>query len=80
MSDYQAPRRDQLFILEHLADLDRVLAQPGHEELSTDVVHAVLDESGKFASEVLAPQNRPGDIAGCRWTRPAMPVVSCPVP
>ena len=68
MSDYHAPRRDQQFVLEHLPDLDRVLALPGHEELSTDVVHAVLDEAGKFASEVLAPQNRPSDVAGFRWT------------
>ncbi len=36
-------------------------------ELSTDLVDAVLNEAGRFAAEVLAPVNRPGDVEGCTF-------------
>ncbi len=34
-------------------------------DLSGDLVDAILAEAGRFASEVLAPINRPGDLEGC---------------
>jgi alkylation response protein AidB-like acyl-CoA dehydrogenase len=63
---YQAPLRDMQFILEHLAGLEAVSALPGGEDLSGDLVAAVLDEAGRFAAGVLAPLDRSGDLQGCR--------------
>ena len=36
-------------------------------DLSMDLVDAVLTEAGRFAAEVLAPLNRPGDVEGCTF-------------
>ncbi|MGY6566064.1 MAG: acyl-CoA dehydrogenase [Halomonadaceae bacterium] len=66
MLDYQAPLRDMQFILEELADLERVGELPGCEDASADLVSAVLEEAGKFAAGVLAPLNPVGDQQGCR--------------
>jgi alkylation response protein AidB-like acyl-CoA dehydrogenase len=72
MSHYAAPLRDMLFTMQELGGLDAVLAQPGNEELTPDLVEAILDEASKFASTVLAPINQAGDKQGCRWDQGAV--------
>ena len=69
MSHYAAPLRDMLFTMKELGGLDAVLAQPGNQEVTTDLVDAILDEASKFASNVLAPINKAGDVQGCRWAQ-----------
>ncbi len=66
MTDYQAPLRDLQFLLRHVAGLPEIQALPGCEEATPDLVDAILDEAGKFATGVLAPLNRIGDVQGCR--------------
>ena len=66
MTTYVAPVRDMLFAMKELAGLDEIAALPGNEEASADLVEAILDEAGKFASEVLAPINAQGDRQGCK--------------
>ena len=66
MNDYAAPLRDMQFILRELAGLDAVAALPGFGDATPDVVEAILAEAGKFATGVLAPLNRQGDVQGCR--------------
>lgn len=66
MIDYQAPMRDMQFILSELAGLPDVAALPHCEDASPDLVAAILEEAGKFATGVLAPTNRRGDLEGCR--------------
>lgn len=66
MSDYTAPITEMRFVLHELADLNAVLQLPGCEDVSADLVDAVLEEGGKFASGVLAPLNRVGDKEGAR--------------
>ncbi|QOR40345.1 acyl-CoA dehydrogenase [Billgrantia diversa] len=66
MLDYRAPLRDMQFILDELAGLERIAKLPGCEDASADLVSAVLEEAGKFASGVLAPLNTVGDRQGCR--------------
>ena len=66
MSDYNAPLADIRFALSKIAGLDNVLALEGFEDLSTDLIDAVLDEADKFASGVLAPLLRVGDTQGAR--------------
>ena len=67
MSTYQAPIRDMLFTMQEVAGLDGICAQPGHEETTPDLVEAILDEAGRFATGVLDPLNWPGDQQGARW-------------
>ena len=56
-----------LFAMKELGGLEAVLAQPGNEEVTSELVETILDEAAKFASNVLAPINAQGDTQGCRW-------------
>ncbi len=67
MSTYIAPVRDMMFAMNELAGLNEIGTLPGYEEASPDLVEAILDEAGKFATEVLAPINASGDRQGNRW-------------
>ncbi|NMG27684.1 acyl-CoA dehydrogenase [Aromatoleum evansii] len=67
MSQYTAPIRDMQFVMRELAGLDEVAKLPGCEEVSADLVDAILEEANKFASGVLAPLNRIGDQEGAKW-------------
>ena len=64
MSDYAAPLRDIHFAMTEIAGLDGVIALPGMEEISVELVDAVLNEAGRFANEAVAPLNRTGDLQG----------------
>ena len=46
--------------------LDDVMALSGNEDLSGDLIDAILAEAGKFAAEVLEPLNQSGDRQGSR--------------
>jgi alkylation response protein AidB-like acyl-CoA dehydrogenase len=59
---YRAPVAEIAFTLKHGAGLSRTLAQGG--ELAADDVDAVLEEAGRFATDVLAPLNSVGDKFG----------------
>jgi alkylation response protein AidB-like acyl-CoA dehydrogenase len=67
MNDYQAPLADMRFVLRELLDLEQLAQLPGFGEVTPDVADAVLDEAAKFASTVLSPLNRSGDLEGVRW-------------
>jgi acyl-CoA dehydrogenase len=67
MSEYKAPLRDMHFVLTELAGLDEIARLPGCEEVNAELVDQILDESAKFASEVLSPLNRPADEEGSHW-------------
>ena len=66
MSTYSAPLKDMQFVLRELAGLQEVSALPGWQDVTPEVVDAVLAEAGKFAQEVLDPLNRIGDTQGAR--------------
>ena len=67
MAEYVAPIRDMRFVLKHVVGLDQVNTLPGWEEVTEDVVDAILEEAGKFASEVLSPLNASGDRTGAKY-------------
>ena len=67
MSEYIAPLKDIRFAMQSLAGLDQVVALPGCEEASPDVVDAILEEAARFSGEVLSPLNRVGDTNGAKW-------------
>ncbi|MGY9057744.1 MAG: acyl-CoA dehydrogenase [Alphaproteobacteria bacterium] len=66
MSDYNAPLADIRFALTRIAGLENVLAFERFEDITPDLVDAVLEEAGKFAGGVLAPLNRIGDTQGAK--------------
>ena len=60
---YQAPVKEMMFLMHHLAGVDQISHLPYFKEaqLDTDTVAAILQESAKFAQEVLDPLNWVGD-------------------
>ena len=66
MSTYRAPLRDMQFVLRELAGLDAVAQLPGFGD-TPDVIDSILEEAAAFATGVLDPINRTGDVEGCTW-------------
>jgi hypothetical protein len=65
MPTYQAPTRDTKFVVREVLDIESFGHLDGFEAASADIVDAVIEEAGRFASEVLAPLNASGDAEGC---------------
>lgn len=67
MPEYKAPLRDMRFVLKELLQCGRHYAGlPGCEEVTAELLDAILEEGAKFAENELAPLNRVGDQEGCR--------------
>jgi len=67
MTAYKVPRRDIEFVLRDLLDLDAHYANlPGAEEVTPDLVDAILDGGAKIAEDIIAPTNATGDREGCK--------------
>jgi alkylation response protein AidB-like acyl-CoA dehydrogenase len=66
MSDYQAPVKDMLFVINELAGLAEIAKLPGFEEATAELVEAVLEEAAQLAAEVISPLNVIGDAKGTR--------------
>src|SRR5512142_1915748 len=67
MAEYVAPLKDMQFVLKRVVGLEQVNTLPGWEDLTDDVVDAILEEAGKLASEVLSPLNASGDRQGAKY-------------
>ena len=66
MPQYTPPLRDMQFVLHELLNVsEEFKALPAHKDMDADTINAVIEEAGKFASEVIAPLNLSGDIQGC---------------
>jgi acyl-CoA dehydrogenase len=61
---YRAPVEDIVFTLKHAAGFAKARGEGLYEDLGDDLLEAVLGEAGRFATEVLAPLNAPGDRYG----------------
>ncbi|MBB1625507.1 acyl-CoA dehydrogenase [Achromobacter sp. UMC71] len=64
---YLTPLQDFRFALKELAGLDDVLRLPGFEEVTPDLVDAILEENGRFVEQAIAPLNVPGDTKPPVW-------------
>ena len=64
MSTYHAPLADMKFVLNELAGLPQVAKLPGFDDATPDTVSAILEEAGRFATEILDPLNASGDREG----------------
>ena len=66
MPTYSAPLRDMHFVLHELLEVESTYkALPAYKDIDTETINQVLEEAGKFASEVVAPLNQTGDREGC---------------
>jgi alkylation response protein AidB-like acyl-CoA dehydrogenase len=66
MAQYTPPLRDMHFVLHELLNVSEELKMlPRHADIDADTINAVLEEGGKFASEVIFPINISGDTEGC---------------
>jgi acyl-CoA dehydrogenase len=63
---YEAPIKDMLLALNHGAGLKAAVEAGHYGDFDADITAAVLEEAGKFASDVLAPLNRVGDQNGIK--------------
>ena len=68
MASYRAPLADIQFLLKEVFKADQLFASmAGTEEVTDDLVSAILEEAGKMAEGLLAPINQSGDAVGCQW-------------
>jgi alkylation response protein AidB-like acyl-CoA dehydrogenase len=66
MPTYTPPLRDMQFVMHEVLNVVDDLKQiPRHADMDADTINAVLEEGGKFASEVIFPLNISGDAEGC---------------
>lgn len=66
MNSYKAPLNDLSFIFNHLLDQKQLAQLPGLEDLGVELYESILDEAGKFATNVLDPINASGDREGLK--------------
>ncbi|WP_310625958.1 acyl-CoA dehydrogenase C-terminal domain-containing protein [Limnohabitans sp.] len=70
MPSYTPPLRDMQFVLHEVLNVTADFKQmPNHADIDADTLAAVLEEGGKFASEVIFPLNQVGDAQGCTLSR-----------
>ncbi|ADM09791.1 acyl-CoA dehydrogenase [Parvularcula bermudensis HTCC2503] len=63
---FATPVRDMQFILEHAANFDAVRDIGAYDDLSEEIIDAVLTEVAKLADNVFAPLNWTSDQQGAR--------------
>lgn len=67
MPVYNAPLRDMRFVLHELLEVGKLTELPGYEDMTPDLIDAILEEGAKIHQEVLHPLNRSGDEEGCTF-------------
>jgi len=66
MPSYTPPLRDMQFVMHEVFKVtDDFKAMPKHADIDVDTINAVLEEAGKFATDVIFPLNISGDTEGC---------------
>ena len=66
MTPYSAPLEDMRFVLNHVVGLNEITKLPGFEGIDTNLTNQILEEAGKFSSNILAPLNHLGDTKGAQ--------------
>lgn len=63
---YQAPTREQRFVLDHVAGIAELATAPRFAAAQDDMVDAIVEGVGQFAQEQFAPLYRVGDTVGAK--------------
>jgi alkylation response protein AidB-like acyl-CoA dehydrogenase len=64
MTEYRAPTTDMRFTIEQVVGIESLLELDRFAHVDSDLLTGVLDEAGRFTSEVIAPLARVGDTVG----------------
>jgi len=68
MWTYTAPLRDMRFVIEEVLGAPEAWSgMPALAELDVATSGQILEQAGRFASDVLAPINSAADLQGCAW-------------
>ncbi len=65
MPIYNAPIRDMQFVIHEMLNAKQLGDYDKFSDVDVDLIDAILEESGKFATDVLTPLNAVGDHEGC---------------
>ena len=66
MAQYTPPLRDMQFVMHEVLNVtDELKTLPPYADVDADTINAVIEEGGKFASQVIFPINLSGDQEGC---------------
>ena len=66
MTPYAPPLTDMRFTLNDVIGLENLTRLPGFEAVEASLSDQILEEAGKFSSNVLAPLNFEGDRSGAK--------------
>ena len=64
---YRSPVADILFSLQTVAGLPEMIGSNLHGDFDWETISSVVGEAGRFATDEIAPLNRPGDLSGARY-------------
>lgn len=67
MPIYKAPIRDISFALREMFNYNVIRSLPGYNDVTDDLIDAVLQEGARFCENELFPLNHSGDKEGCHW-------------
>ena len=65
MPQYQAPMADYQFLLRDWLGLDKHYQHLGLSDFDFELASEIIAQGARFAEDVIAPLNRPGDEQGC---------------
>ncbi len=66
MPQYQAPLREFRYVLHEVLGATEHYRALGRDDVNQELIDSVLDECARFAENVIAPTNEPGDRIGVR--------------
>ncbi len=70
MSHYKPPLNDIRFVLHEVIRAEQTFSPlQGWGEVNRELLDAVIEESGRFTGQVLAPINQSGDEEGCSYDK-----------
>lgn len=68
MFSYIPPLKDMQFVLNNVLEAPTILSgYPAFKEIDSKLMDQVIEEAGRFASDILFPLNASGDREGCRF-------------
>ena len=68
MPAYKAPLREYRYVLHDVLDAEAHYRALGRDDINAELIEGVLEGAARFAEDVVAPTNEPGDRVGVRRT------------
>ncbi len=68
MPQYKVPLREIRYVLHDVLRAEKHYRELGRDDVGTELIDGILDECARFAENVIAPTNEPGDRIGVRRT------------